>query len=81
MIWAGQERLATMPIDLGSTLHVLRIEAIGDRVALFVDGQLLLETSDTTYQTGGEIGIWSAGVPLSITGFRVYDLTVPTSGG
>ncbi len=81
MIWAGQERLAMTPIALGPTLHVLRVEAVGDRIAFSIDGQLVLETTDTTYATGDEIGIWSNGVPLSITSVRITDLTATTNGG
>jgi hypothetical protein len=80
MIWSGQERLETMPVSFDSSLHVLRLQAVGDRIVFSIDGQQVLDTTSSTFPSGSEIGIWSAGVPLSISGFRIYDLT-PVNGG
>lgn len=80
MIWAGQERLATESVDFALSPHVLRIEAVGDRITFLVDGQLVHETTDSTFATGSEVGIWSNGVPLTITGVRILDVSNGLNG-
>lgn len=81
VLWAGQDRLESSPISLDSSSHTLRIEAVGDRIAVSIDGQLMIETTDSTYPTGEELGIWTNGVPLSVTTFRIYDLSDSPNGG
>jgi hypothetical protein len=81
VLWAGQNRLESHSLSLDQSLHVLRIEAIGDRITYSIDGRVLIEATDATYPTGGEIGIWANGVAISITAFRIYDLTASTNGG
>lgn len=81
VLWAGQDRLESLPLSLDQSLHVLRVEAIGDRIRYSIDGRLLIDVTDTTHPTGGEIGIWANGVAISITAFRVFDLTGLANGG
>jgi hypothetical protein len=81
VLWAGQERLESLPLALDQSLHVLRVEAIGDRITYSIDGQVVSEVTDTRHPAGGEIGIWANGVAISITAFRIYDMTASTNGG
>ena len=74
-LWGGQSQLAQGQIDsLGSGWHLFRLETRGSDVRLFIDGSLALE-STTTQSAGGQLAIWSSGVPLKVRAVRVYDLS------
>ncbi len=49
-----------MPVDginAGSTLNHLRAECIGSSLKLYVNGNLVAETTDTTFTSGGDAGV------------------------
>jgi hypothetical protein len=41
---------------------------------MFIDGALVLDGT-TTQSAGGQLAIWSSGVPLTVRAVRVFDLS------
>jgi 3-keto-disaccharide hydrolase len=52
--------------------HELRVQVTGDRITCYFDGEKKIETSDSTFQGPGKIGLWTKAD--SVTSFD--DLTV-----
>ncbi len=55
----------------GSSVHTYRVEIEDTAIKVFIDGKLLLATTDTRYLTGLEIGLWSQNTQLTVTSFTV----------
>ena len=73
-LWSGQSVLdQTSTGDLGSDWHLFRLEARGTDLQLYIDEALVLR-STTTQTAGGQIAIWSTGVPLKVRAVRVFNL-------
>lgn len=66
--------LGSDPFDPGSASHLYRIEVKGNNIKFFIDGGLKLSVNDNTYLTGGQVGLWSFGVQLNITSFKIIAL-------
>ena len=73
-LWAGQSQLAQgKASELGSSWHLIRLEARGSDVRMFIDGALVLD-STTSQTAGGQLAIWSSGVPFKVRSLRVFNL-------
>jgi len=44
----------------------------GDQITFSIDGEVVLEATDASFPTGGQIALWSNGVKLDVRAFRVY---------
>ena len=73
-LWAGQNVLAEQPIELSDGPHVLRVEAIGDQISVSLDGAEIVTATDASVPAGGQIALWSSGVPITITNVDVIEL-------
>jgi len=73
-LWAGQDPIATAAFEPGDAWHVYRLEVRGDAIRFLVDGALVVEATDDRYREGGEVGLWSNGVALTVRGFTVTAL-------
>ncbi len=55
--------------------HELRIKQVGDKIECLLDGKLLLEAKDDTFQKAGKVGLWTkADAQTSFDEFKVTDL-------
>jgi hypothetical protein len=74
-IWAGQSVLAqgSAP-SLAKGTHLIRIEARGATVRFLIDGTVVLDAT-TSQIAGGQLGLWSSGVPLRVESLRVVNLS------
>jgi len=78
-VWAdgfNQDReLDGTPFNPGTDWHTYRLEVRGSDLRLLVDGDLLLEASDGAGTgEGGQIGLWSQGVALTVRRVAVIGL-------
>lgn len=73
-IWTPQQSLGQQPIDLSAGWHTLRVEAIGPQISVTLDGKVILQREDFSQPAGGQVAIWSDGVPLEIRAFREIGL-------
>lgn len=55
----------------GNDWHLYRLEMKGNNLQLFVDGRPMVEVTDNSFLEGGDIGLWSDSVQLSIRNFKV----------
>ncbi len=51
---AGNDILATVPFNPETIWHSYRFEVRGSHLVFFVDGNLLAQTNDTRYRSGGQ---------------------------
>ncbi len=54
--------------------HTYRIEVKGDTIKVSIDGRSFLNGTDTTYLTGGQIGLMSNRSQISVRSFKVIAL-------
>jgi hypothetical protein len=74
-LWSGQSVIAQGDVGaLGSDWHLVRLEVNGENVRMFIDGALSLDAM-TTQSAGGQLAIWSSGVPLTVRSLRVFNLS------
>jgi hypothetical protein len=74
-LWSGQSAIAQGEASaLGSDWHLLRLEVHGGNVRMFIDGALVADGT-TTQSAGGQLAIWSSGVPLTVRAVRVFALS------
>ncbi len=71
---AENDILATVPFNPGTVWHTYRFEVKDSHLTFFVDGQPLVETHDTRYPTGGQVGLKSYGTQLEIGSFQIIAL-------
>ncbi len=73
-IQAGNTILATVPFTPGTQWHTYRFAVKGSHLTFSVDGQLLAQTDDTRYRSGGQVGLKSYGTRLEISSLKVLAL-------
>lgn len=73
-IQAGNTILATVPFTPGAQWHTYRFAVKGSHLTFSVDGQLLAQTDDTRYRSGGQVGLKSYGTRLEISSLKVLAL-------
>lgn len=75
-LWGAdnEEPIAKTDLLLDSEWHVYRLEVQGNAVRVFVDGTLVIETSDNSFLTAGKAGLWSDGAQVNIRRFTVIAL-------
>ena len=44
---------------VGGVWHELKVEAQGDRLEVYWDGQKVIDAHDPTFQTAGQVGVWT----------------------
>jgi hypothetical protein len=79
-LWAGQNVLAEQPFDITDGPHVLRVEAVGNRISVSVDGEVVVSASDASNPTGSQIALWSNGVPVTVTSVKVVEIRASVNG-
>lgn len=74
-LWVGQGVLAQgQPPVLAAGAHLFRVEARGATIRFLIDGAVVLEAT-TSQVAGGQLGLWSSGVPLTVKSLRVVSLS------
>jgi hypothetical protein len=63
---------ADLVID--SEWHVYRLEVQGNTLRVFVDGTLVIETSDNSFLSAGKAGLWSNGAQVNVRRFSIIAL-------
>ncbi len=58
----------------GTSWHTYRVEVKANTIRFLVDGGLLLELQDSTYLTGGQVGLFCYNAQLSVSDFKVITL-------
>jgi hypothetical protein len=58
----------------GRAWHDYRLEVRGNRLALLIDGQVVLKAQDNTYLQGSRVGLWSKRGKISVRTFTVTEL-------
>lgn len=63
-------------VDLGldNGWHLYRIEFRANTIKVFVDGSLMIETSDNKYLSSGKVGVWTNGAQINVRSFKVISL-------
>jgi hypothetical protein len=54
--------------------HSYRLEARGNSLKLFVDGDPRLETTDNKYLAPGRVGLWANSAQISVRSFKIIQL-------
>jgi hypothetical protein len=58
MSYLSAEAMAKVDgINAGSTLNHIRAECVGSNLKLYVNGKLVAQTTDTTFTSGGDVGL------------------------
>lgn len=70
----GRPTLDRQPFDPGEEWHTYRLEVRGNALRAFVDGGLVLSSTDNTFLAGKRVGLWSSGAQLSVRRFEVGTL-------
>ena len=70
----GRPTLDRQPFDPGEGWHTYRLEVRGNELRAFVDGSVVLGSTDNTFLTGKRVGLWSSGAQLSVRRFEVGTL-------
>lgn len=75
-LWGADYRkpIAKTDLLLNSDWHVYRLEVQGNTVRVFVDGTLVIETSDNSFLSAGKAGLWSDGAQVNIRRFTISSL-------
>ena len=71
---SGTNLIAKTNFEPGTGWHSYRVEVQGTSIRLLVDGALLLETTDSRYLSGGQVGLWSSGTQINVRSFKVIKL-------
>lgn len=58
----------------GTDWHTYRVEVKGNDLKLFIDGALVIEVTDNTYLSGGQVGVESYNVQINVRSFKVIAL-------
>lgn len=66
--------LARTPFHPGNSWHIYRVEVKGNDIKFLIDGSLVVEVNDNKYLSGGQVGLWSYGVQLNVSSFKVIAL-------
>jgi len=67
----NQEVLQQTNLQVGTDWRTYRLVVQGTSLKLFLDGALILSTSDAKYLTAGQLGLWSASLYLNIRSYEV----------
>jgi hypothetical protein len=59
---------------LDNQMHTWRIEFRDSSIALFIDGQLIIKTTDNTYTSAGQVGLRALWADINVTNFKVFAL-------
>lgn len=70
----GETDLAGAPFDPNLTFHDYRLDVRGNVITLFIDGQQIAQTSDSTYPDPGRVGLRADNTSISVTAFVVIAL-------
>ena len=68
---ADNDILATVPFNPGTIWHSYRFEVKGSHLVFFVDGSPFVQTNNTRYRSGGQIGLKSYGTQLEISSLKI----------
>jgi hypothetical protein len=55
-------------------VDIYRIEANGNKISVFINGNFLLSWTENTYLTGSQVGLWCEHDELQVTSFKVVAL-------
>jgi hypothetical protein len=66
--------LARAPFSPGTAWHIYRVEVKGNSIQFIIDGLPLVAVNDNQYLTGGQVGLWSYGVQLNVSSFKIIAL-------
>jgi hypothetical protein len=68
------DTLVQQGFDPGTDWHTYRVEVQGNTIRFLVDGSPLLTTQDNRFLTGSTVGLWSAGVQLTVRSVKMIAL-------
>jgi hypothetical protein len=71
---SGFPQLVSQDDDPGIDSHLYRVEFNGNHIAIKIDGNPVLQTSDNQYLDAGKVGLYSYGCPIEVSSFRVTSL-------
>jgi hypothetical protein len=66
--------LAQSSVTVDTTSHRFRAEVRGNDIKLLIDGNPAVETTDNHHLHSNAVGLWSEGVVLNVSSFRVIAL-------
>ncbi len=69
--WALNNVLTQEGRSIDQEWHTYRIAVNGDQITVSVDGVQVLQATDASFPTGGQIALWSNGVMLEVRSFKV----------
>ena len=71
---AEEGRIAGTEVELDTEWHTYRLEVQGNIVRVFLDGGLMIETTDNRFLSAGQVGLWSDGAQVNVRSFTVIAL-------
>jgi hypothetical protein len=74
-LWALDRLLAHQDRQTDQEWHTYRLEVDGDHITYSLDGTVVLEATDPSFPSGGQVAIWSNGVKVDVRAFRVLVAT------
>jgi len=63
--------IAQTPFNPGNSWHKYRLEAKGTTIRLLIDDKQVLQANDSTYLSGGKLGLNSYQTQLKVKSFKV----------
>jgi hypothetical protein len=70
-LWALDRLLGQETRQLDQQWHTYRLEVDGDQITYSIDGAVVLEATDASFPSGGQVALWSNGVKLNVRAFRI----------
>jgi hypothetical protein len=61
-----------MVFDPNTNWHTYRLEVKGTTLRLLIDGNQVLQVQDTTYLSGGKLGLNSFQTELNVRSYKVF---------
>jgi hypothetical protein len=73
-IYTVNTTLAQANYDPGLAWHIYRVEVKNTHIAFLIDGTLVAQANDTSFTSGGQVGLQTYACQLAVSGFTVYSL-------
>jgi len=70
----GAGDLKTAPVSPDNAWHSYRLEVRDNNLRLYLDGALLIETSDNRYLSGGTVGLFAYRSQVVVRSFKITSL-------
>ena len=68
------KRLKNVSYHFATGSHIYRVEIQGSEIALLIDGETIVQASNSTLTAPGEVGLYSINTRLDVSSFKVIKL-------